>query len=75
MDTPNSLTDRLVQQIDQLLVRLEAAENGQRALLQQLQSLTEERDALQARLQAARSRVDALIERLPGIQSALEEGQ
>lgn len=75
MDTPNSLTERLSWQVDQLLARLAQAEDGQAQLMQQVHTLTEERDALQARLTLARGRIDTLLERLPTVQSALERGQ
>ncbi|WP_343292097.1 DUF904 domain-containing protein [Vandammella animalimorsus] len=75
METPNALTTRLAQQIDQLLAHLDAKESDNLCLRQELHSLAQERDALQARLQTARIRLDTLLERLPSIQTALESGQ
>lgn len=75
METPNALTTRLAQQIDQLLAHLDAKESDNLRLRQELHSLAQERDALQERLQTARIRLDALLERLPSIQTALESGQ
>ncbi|THU05501.1 DUF904 domain-containing protein [Lampropedia puyangensis] len=72
MQTPNSLTETLSLQIDQLLERLRTAEQGHAQLAQQVQLLTQERDGLVQRLHTARDRVDALLERLPDLQNALE---
>lgn len=75
MLTPNTFTDQLSAQIDQLLQRLQTAEDGCAQLHHQMQSLTEERDGLVQRLNEARDRVDALLQRLPDLQNILEGKQ
>lgn len=75
MQTPNTLTDQLSIQIDQLLQRLAAAEAGCAQLHEHNQSLVQERDGLVQRLNEARERVDALLARLPELQNVLEGKQ
>lgn len=75
MQTPNTLTDQLSIQIDQLLQRLHSAEDGCAQLHHQVESLTQERDGLIQRLNEARDRVDALLVRLPDLQNILEGKQ
>lgn len=72
MQTPNTLTDQLSIQIDQLLQRLAAAEEGCAQLHQHNQALAQERDGLVQRLNEARERVDALLARLPELHNVLE---
>lgn len=72
MQTPNTLTDQLSIQIDQLLQRLAAAEEGCAQLHKLNQALAQERDGLVQRLNEARERVDALLTRLPELHNVLE---
>lgn len=75
MQKPNPLTDQLSIQIDQLLQRLETAEDGCAQLQQHNQLLAQERDGLVQRLNEARDRVDALLARLPELQNVLRGKQ
>ncbi len=61
----NDLIDQIAERVEHLLLRHEELQRTNTLLLEQLQSLTQERDQLKSRLSAARARVDALIDRLP----------
>ncbi|WP_156454432.1 hypothetical protein [Lampropedia cohaerens] len=65
MDTPQSLTERLAWQIDQLLARLAAAETDNQQLRQQLATVNAENHTLQERMHQARERLDAVLAQLP----------
>jgi cell division protein ZapB len=61
----NDLIDQIAERVEHLLLRHEELQRTNALLLEQVQSLTQERDQLKSRLSAARARVDALIDRLP----------
>lgn len=65
MTSQPSLIAPLAERVDRLLLRHAELQRTNALLMEQIESLTQERDSLRLRLQAARSRVDALIERLP----------
>ena len=62
---PPSQVDQIVDRVERLLLRHEELQRTNALLLQQLDTITQERDSLKSRLSAARARVDALLERLP----------
>ena len=57
--------DLIADRIDRLLARHAELHRTNLQLLQQVQSLTQERDHLRVQTQAVRQRLDALIDRLP----------
>ncbi|TAG32689.1 MAG: DUF904 domain-containing protein [Polaromonas sp.] len=57
--------DRVVERVEQLLLRHEEMQRTNALLSAQVNTLTHERDSLKSRLSAARARVDALLARLP----------
>ena len=62
---PELVLERVMERVEQLLVRYEELQRTSAFLSGQVNALTEERDSLKSRLSAARARVDALLERLP----------
>jgi len=68
----NDLIDHIAERVEHLLLRHEELQRTNALLLEQVQTLTNERDQLKSRLSAARARVDALIDRLPGATSSSE---
>jgi uncharacterized protein (TIGR02449 family) len=66
------LIDQIANRVEHLLLRHEELQRTNSLLLNQVQSLTQERDQLKSRLSAARARVDALIDRLPTSTSSSE---
>jgi cell division protein ZapB len=62
--------DLLADRVERLLVRHEELQRTNALLLQQVETLTQDRDSLRSRLAAARARVDALLERLPQVKNA-----
>ena len=61
----NDLIDQIAERVEHLLLRHEELQRTNALLLEQVQSLTQERDQLKSRLSAARARVDALLDHLP----------
>ena len=59
-----SLAD-LSERIERLVLRHEELKRTNTLLVEQLDTVAQERDQLRARLTAARARIDALLERLP----------
>ncbi len=68
----HDLIDHIAERVEHLLLRHEELQRTNALLLEQVQTLTQERDQLKSRLSAARARVDALIDRLPGATSSSE---
>ncbi|MFM8576665.1 MAG: DUF904 domain-containing protein [Limnohabitans sp.] len=68
----HDLIDHIAERVEHLLLRHEELQRTNTLLLEQVQTLTQERDQLKSRLSAARARVDALIDRLPGATSSSE---
>jgi cell division protein ZapB len=63
--TPDQQIEQLAERVERLLLRYDEVQRTNGLLLEQVNSLTQERDSLKSRLSAARARVDALLERLP----------
>ena len=61
----SSQIEQIAERVERLLVRHDALQRTNALLVEQVNSLTQERDSLKSRLSAARARVDALLERLP----------
>jgi uncharacterized protein (TIGR02449 family) len=57
--------DSVLERVERLLVRYEELKRTNDLLIDQVETLTQERDSLKSRLQAARSRIDGLLDRLP----------
>jgi uncharacterized protein (TIGR02449 family) len=57
--------DQISERVERLLLRHEELQRTNALLLDQVQSLLDERDSLKSRLNAARARIDALLDRLP----------
>ena len=62
---PDPVIERVIERVEQLLMRYEELQRTNVLLSAQVNALTDERDSLKSRLSAARARVDALLERLP----------
>ncbi|HEX2540478.1 MAG TPA: DUF904 domain-containing protein [Caldimonas sp.] len=60
-----SKIEELADRVERLLVRHQELQRTNALLVEQLQSVADERDNLRARLNAARTRIDVLLERLP----------
>ena len=60
-----SQIEQIAERVERLLVRHDELQRTNALLVEQVNSLTQERDSLKSRLSAARARVDALLERLP----------
>ena len=69
--TQAPLTEQIAERVERLLVRHAELHRTNALLVQQIETLTQERDSLKSRLQAARARVDALIDKLPTSPGAL----
>ncbi len=63
--TPDQQIEQLADRVERLLLRYDEVQRTNGLLLEQVNTLTQERDSLKSRLSAARARVDALLERLP----------
>lgn len=61
----NNPLDSVLERVERLLVRYEELKRTNDLLIDQVETLTQERDSLKSRLQAARSRIDGLLDRLP----------
>jgi uncharacterized protein (TIGR02449 family) len=61
----NNPLDFVLERVERLLVRYEELKRTNDLLIDQVETLTQERDSLKSRLQAARSRIDGLLDRLP----------
>ncbi len=61
----NNPLDAVLERVEHLLVRYEELKRTNELLVNQVDTLTQERDSLKSRLQAARSRIDGLLDRLP----------
>ena len=61
----SSQIEQIAERVERLLVRHDELQRTNALLVEQVNSLTQERDSLKSRLSAARARVDALLERLP----------
>ena len=61
----NNPLDSVLERVERLLVRYEELKRTNELLIDQVETLTQERDSLKSRLQAARSRIDGLLDRLP----------
>ena len=61
----NNPLDSVLERVERLLVRYEEPKRTNDLLIDQVETLTQERDSLKSRLQAARSRIDGLLDRLP----------
>jgi uncharacterized protein (TIGR02449 family) len=61
----NNTLDSVLERVERLLVRYEELKRTNDLLIDQVETLTQERDSLKSRLQAARSRIDGLLDRLP----------
>ena len=61
----SSQIEQIAERVERLLVRHDELQRTNALLVEQINSLTQERDSLKSRLSAARARVDALLERLP----------
>ena len=61
----NTPLDSVLERVERLLVRYEELKRTNDLLIDQVETLTQERDSLKSRLQAARSRIDGLLDRLP----------
>jgi uncharacterized protein (TIGR02449 family) len=57
--------DSVLERVERLLVRYEELKRTNDLLIDQVETLTQERDSLKSRLQAARSRIDGMLDRLP----------
>ena len=66
----NNPLDSVLERVERLLVRYEELKRTNDLLIDQVETLTQERDSLKSRLSAARARVDALLERLPEARKA-----
>jgi len=62
-----SKIDQIAERVERLLVRHAELQRTNMLLVNQVESLTNERDSLKSRLAAARARVDALLDRLPEV--------
>ena len=69
-----SQIEELAERVERLLVRHQELQRTNALLVEQLQSVCEERDNLRSRLNAARSRIDVLLERLPRDPAAPPDG-
>ena len=69
-----SKIEELAERVERLLVRHQELQRTNALLVEQLQSVAEERDNLRSRLNAARGRIDVLLERLPRDPAAPIEG-
>ena len=65
--------EQLIDRVERLLLRHEEQRKTNALLMQQVQSLTQERDALRGRLNAAYQRVDSLIKHLPAAAAPRQE--
>ncbi len=65
--TPDQQIEQLADRVERLLLRYDEVQRTNGLLLDQVNTLTQERDSLKSRLSAARARVDALLERLPEV--------
>jgi cell division septum initiation protein DivIVA len=72
----SSQIEQIAERVERLLVRHDELQRTNALLVEQINSLTQERDSLKSRLSAARARVDALLERLPtnGLHSTKDAG-
>ena len=72
----SSQIEQIAERVERLLVRHDELQRTNALLVEQVNSLTQERDSLKSRLSAARARVDALLERLPtnGLHSTKDAG-
>ena len=61
----SSQIEQIAERVERLLVRHDELQRTNALLVEQVNSLTQERDSPKSRLSAARARVDALLERLP----------
>lgn len=61
----NNPLDSVLERVERLLVRYEELKRTNDLLIDQVETLTQERDSLKSRLQAARSRIDGLLDRMP----------
>ena len=61
----SSQIEQIAERVERLLVRHDELQRTNALLVEQVNSLTQERDSLKSRLNAARARIDALLERLP----------
>ena len=61
----SSQIEQIAERVERLLLRHDELQRTNALLVEQVNSLTQERDSLKSRLSAARARVDALLERLP----------
>ena len=61
----NNPLHSVLERVERLLVRYEELKRTNDLLIDQVETLTQERDSLKSRLQAARSRIDGLLDRLP----------
>ena len=72
--SPMSQIEELAERVERLLVRHQELQRTNALLVEQLQSVCDERDHLRSRLNAARSRIDVLLERLPRDPAAPPDG-
>ena len=72
----SSQIEQIAERVERLLLRHDELQRTNALLVEQVNSLTQERDSLKSRLSAARARVDALLERLPatGIHTTKDAG-
>ena len=61
----NNPLDAVLERVEHLLVRYEELKRTNELLVNQVDTLTQERDSLKSRLQEARRRIDGLLDRLP----------
>lgn len=59
--------DQITERVERLLLRHEELQRAHALLLQQVQTLTQERDQLRTRCHLVKQRLDSLIERLPQV--------
>ena len=69
-----SKIEELADRVERLLVRHQELQRTNALLVEQLQSVADERDNLRSRLNAARGRIDVLLERLPRDPAAQLDG-